>query len=86
MTEEEEFERPDYGVWFFFPDGTAHNEAEALTGKEAVELAANCIGRPAALAGLIERIIITDRFDFCCFEWIFGRGVTYPPDKPETLQ
>ena len=55
----------------------------ALTGvvsaEEAVETARSYTTRPAAVLGIIRRVIITDGGDNTCFEWKNGEGVTYPP-------
>jgi hypothetical protein len=75
--------REQYSVYLFFPDGSSHCEREFVSDKEAVELAAECSRRPAAIAGLIRRIIITDAGDDTVFEWKFGEGVTFPPREPE---
>jgi hypothetical protein len=29
---------------------------------------------------MVERVIITDGGDDCCFEWKRGEGVTFPPE------
>lgn len=53
--------------------------ARFVDAKTAVETAKEYTDRPAALIGIVCRIIITDGGDFTVFEWKFGEGVTYPP-------
>lgn len=68
-----------FSVALFFPDGSYVYEARELEAETAVRLAKRCTERPAALAGMIRRIIITDGDDCTTFEWIFNRGITFPP-------
>jgi hypothetical protein len=67
-----------FAVWIFFKDGYHFKEGEDLTDLEACKLARSCTLRPAAQIGVIDRVIITDPDDYCAFEWIYGRGVTFP--------
>jgi hypothetical protein len=67
----------EFSVALFFPDSYRY-EARHLDAEAAVMLARNCTERPAALAGWIKRVIITDADDYTCFEWTFGQGVTFP--------
>lgn len=69
----------EFTVWIFFPDGTHIPEGEWLEAEEAARLAHDVTRRPAAKVGIISRVIITDGGDFTCFEWIHGKGVTFPP-------
>jgi len=68
-----------FDVWQFFPDETYERVALRVGAKEAVEIAKSYTTRPAALIGIIRRVIITDDGDHICFEWQFGKGVTFPP-------
>jgi hypothetical protein len=76
----------EFSVCLFFPDGSYHYERRSLGAEAAVMLARDVTLRPAALAGLIGRVIITDGDDFACFEWTHGQGVTFPlnprPGRP----
>lgn len=67
-----------FAVVLFFPDGSHVYERRNLDASAAVTLAKECSLRPAALAGLIPRIIITDDGDNTVFEWQAGKGVTWP--------
>jgi len=68
----------EFSVVQFFPDGTWERVAEWVDGRTAVETAKSYTERPAALIGIIARIVITDGGDFTVFEWRFGEGVVYP--------
>lgn len=74
--------RDEFSVYLCFPDGSWHREREFISAKEAVELAASCSRRPAALAGFIQRIIIADAGEEAVFEWRFGKGVIFPHLAP----
>lgn len=67
-----------FAVVLFFPDGSYIYERCGLDAAAAVTLAKECSLRPAALAGIITRILITDDGDNTVFEWQFGTGVTWP--------
>ena len=71
----------EFSVWLFFPDGSHIAEERWLEGEEAVRLARDVIARPAAKAGLITRVIITDGGDHTVFEWVDGEGVTWPGER-----
>jgi hypothetical protein len=71
-------ERDEFSVYLFFPDESSFCERQFIGAREAVELAAECSRRPAAIAGSIRRIIITDGGDDTVFEWLYGQGVTFP--------
>jgi hypothetical protein len=67
-----------YHVYQFFPDDTSERILSYATAEEAVVCAKSRTQYPAALIGIIRRIIITDDGDHTCFEWQHGRGVTFP--------
>jgi hypothetical protein len=49
-----------------------------VDAKTAVEAAADLSRSPAAQAGVITRIMITDGGDHCCFDWRHGEGLVFP--------
>jgi hypothetical protein len=73
----------EYSVVQFFADDTYEIVRERVEAKEAVETAKSFTERPAALIGIIKRVIIVDAGDFINFEWRFGEGVVYPPRDAE---
>ena len=78
MTSEDEF-----SVWIFFPDGSHMAECRWVDAETAMECARGVIARPAARAGIIQKVIITDRGDYTAFEWQYGKGVTFPNPNAE---
>jgi hypothetical protein len=67
----------EFSVWLFFPDGWHAPEVERVDARTAVETAAAVTRRPACRTGIVERVIITDGGDHTCFEWTYGKGVTF---------
>jgi uncharacterized Rossmann fold enzyme len=67
-----------FNVVIFFPDGSNEYVGRGLDAEPAVLMARDYATRPAAVAGFIERIMITDMDDLCCFLWQFGKGVVFP--------
>lgn len=73
-----------FDVWWFDPDGWHERIGSDLDANDAVALAKEWTLRPAALIGIVARIIITDSGDSTVFEWRHGEGVVFPPpDKIE---
>jgi len=70
----------EFSVVQFFPDDTHETICAFVDARTAVETAKSYTDRPAALIGIIRRVIITDGGDYTVFEWKFGEGVTYPPN------
>jgi hypothetical protein len=66
-----------FSVWQFLSDGTQERVRDHVDAKEAVEAAAHYTDNVAAKLGLVERVIITDGDDFCCFDWRKGQGVVF---------
>lgn len=69
----------EFSVWQFFPDDTYECVRRNVGPQEAVETAKSYTTRPAAMLGIIRRVIITDGGDAAVFEWKHGEGVTFPP-------
>lgn len=72
----------EYSVCIFFPGDTCEYVARWVEAEEAVRIAADYIRRPAALMGMIRRVIVTDGGDHTTFEWTFGKGITFPYFDP----
>jgi hypothetical protein len=72
----------EFSVFQFFPDGSYEALRRFVDAKTAVEIARSYTlpTRPAVVAGIIQRVIVTDGDDYCCFEWKNGEGVTFPPE------
>ena len=67
-----------FDVWQYLPDDWHEKVGENLSAEDAVKLAHSYTTRPAAQMGVIlmVRIIGLDD-DSVCFEWQFGKGVTF---------
>ena len=67
-----------FNVVQFFPDDNYEYVARSLPLREAMYKVYDFINRPAALIGVIARVIITDAGDRTLFEWKFREGITFP--------
>jgi hypothetical protein len=70
--------QPEYSVYILFPDGTYECLDTFVTAEEALKTAHRNVHKPAALIGIISRVIITDGGDHIVFEWKFKEGITWP--------
>jgi hypothetical protein len=68
-----------FSVYQFLTNGECERVREFVSAKEAVEAAEHYTDSVAAKLGMVERVIITDGDDYCCFEWKRGEGRTFPP-------
>lgn len=67
----------EFSVYQFFPDDSCERVASWIGAEEAVKLAKQLSESVGARIGATRRIIITDGGDHTCFEWTFGKGVTF---------
>jgi hypothetical protein len=70
----------EYSVCQFFPDGSYEYVRRGVGAEEAVKAADHYTHNVATKLGVVDRVIITDGDDYCCFEWKRGEGVTFPPE------
>jgi len=69
-----------FSVYQFFADGSYERVRELVPAEEAVKAAHHYTHNVATKLGVVERVIITDGDDYCCFEWKKGEGITFPPE------
>jgi len=67
----------EYSVCQFFEDGLSEYVRRWVGAQEAVEAAKHYCSSVAARCGITRRVIITDGGDCTCFEWQYGKGVTF---------
>jgi len=72
--------RAEFSVCQFFKGGAYEYVRRFVGPEEAVKAAHHYTHNVAAKLGMVERVIITDGGDDCCFEWKRGEGVTFPPE------
>lgn len=75
-------EAAEFSVCQFFDDGTHEYVRRFVTAEEAVKAARHYTENVAARLGLVPRVIITDGGDCTVFEWVRGKGVTFPAREP----
>jgi hypothetical protein len=68
----------EFSVVQFFKDGTHEYVRRFASSDEAMKAIKHYTTSVAVKMGLVERVIITDGGDCCCFEWIHDKGITFP--------
>jgi hypothetical protein len=73
----------EFSVCQFFANEDAGYEYTRrwVSGEEAVEAFKHYTTSVAARHGFTKRVIITDGGDCVNFEWIYGKGITFPPQE-----
>lgn len=74
--------QPEFSVAQFFEDGTWEYVRRFVDASEAVTAALHYTDNVACKMGITKRVIITDGFDRCVFEWRHGEGVMWPTPEP----
>ena len=76
-----------FNVVQFFEDGQHEYVRRNVEALEAVRAIQHYTNNVATRMGIIARVIITDELDCTCFEWTYGKGITYPTQQivDETL-
>ena len=72
--------RGEFSVCQFLRDGSHEYVRRRVSAREAVDAAFHYCHSVGARMGMTTRVIITDGDDCACFEWIAGRGITFPKD------
>jgi hypothetical protein len=67
----------EFSVWQWFANGHCEKVRDRVGAKEAVEAAHHYSHSVGATMGTTTRVIIVDGDDYCNFEWIYGKGVTF---------
>jgi hypothetical protein len=65
----------EFSVYWWDPEDRQYEEARFTDAETAVGAAVRLTRGPAAVMGIIKRVIITDGGDCCCFEWKDGKNV-----------
>jgi len=76
----------EFSVYWWDRDGGQHEELRFVDGERAVSACHRLTHGPASVFGFVERVIITDGGDCCCFEWKKEIGVTWPTPNKEEMQ
>jgi hypothetical protein len=69
----------EFSVYQFFPNDMYEEVLRFVDGETAVRMAKNLTESIGGRIGTTQRVIITDGDDITCFEWVHGKGVTFPP-------
>lgn len=71
----------EFSVVQFFEDDSYEYVRRFVSAEEAMTAVKHYTNNVATRMGLVKRVIITDGGDLCCFEWIHGKGVVFPPKE-----
>ena len=77
MTIEADDDRPEFSVYAFFADGYYTPQARFVGAEAAVKFAKRLTETPGGRSGALKMVRITDGDDYTCFQWEFGKGVTF---------
>jgi hypothetical protein len=68
----------EFSLYIWGVDGKTYwCELQYVDAETAVKKAADMSTRPAAIGGLIKKMMITDGGDCSVFEWEYGKGITH---------
>ena len=73
----------EFSVFQFFEDDSYECVRDHVTAEAAMQAAKHYTNNVATKMGVVKRVIVTDGGDFICFEWVHGKGVTFPPQEDE---
>jgi hypothetical protein len=71
----------EFSVCQFFDNDTYEYVRRFVGSQEAMRAAQHYCTSVGAKLGFTRRVIITDGGDFTVFEWVYGKGVVYPPKE-----
>lgn len=70
--------RAEYSVYQFLKGDITERVRQFVGPEEAVKVARHYSNSVAAKTGICKRVIITDGGDEIVFEWVRGKGITWP--------
>lgn len=74
----------EFSVCQFFTEGGYEYVRRFVSAEEAMKAANHYCTSVAVKMGMVNRVIITDGGDCCCFEWKLGEGVVFPPKEDKS--
>lgn len=75
--------RNEFSVYQFFENGDYRCVRRLVSKEEAMRAFMHYTSSVAVMLGKVARVIITDGGDCTNMEWVYGKGITFPP--PEEL-
>lgn len=73
-----------YSVYQFFEDGSYERVRHLVSAMDAAIAVGHYCNNVATRLGITQRVIITDSGDCIAWEWINGKGITFPPKEGAT--
>ena len=74
----------EFSVCQFFPGDYYEYVCQFVSAEEAVRIFQRCITSLGARFGTTRRVIITDGGDCVNMEWVFEKGMVFPPQSGDT--
>jgi hypothetical protein len=71
----------EFSVCQFFEDDTYEYVRRYVSAEEAMKAFQHYTNNVAVKLGVTKRVIITDGGDCINMEWIYGKGITFPPQS-----
>jgi len=71
--------RGEFSVYQFFKDGSQEDVVRFTDAETAVRISHGLTTSVGGRLGTTVRVIITDGGDCTAFEWLYGKGVVFPP-------
>lgn len=78
MTETTKPEEEKFSVYQFFTDDSYEHVLRWVPAEEAVKKAHSLARSVGGQIGTTKRVVITDSGDHTVWEWIYGKGRTFP--------
>lgn len=79
-----------FSVYQFFPNDHYERVLFHVPLDDAIRVAMQLATSVGAKIGTTRRVIITDGGDSCVWEWVYGKGLVFPPvdaaDMPASMQ
>lgn len=73
----------EHSVCQFFVNGDYEYVRRYVQSEEAVAAFAHYTSNVASRVGIVTRVIVTDGGDMINLEWVFGKGIIFPPPNKE---
>lgn len=70
----------EFSVYQFFEDDSCEAVSRFVACQTAIDVAIGLARSVGAKIGTTKRIIITDGGDFTSWEWVRGKGITFPKE------
>lgn len=71
----------EFSVYQYFPNGSYERVLNLVDAETAIKKAHHLINSVGGRIGTTVRVLVTDGYDFCNFEWVYGKGIIFPTQE-----